>query len=247
MAIDTSVLHDIGLTNAQIKIYLALLELGETTSGPLIKKSELQNSVVYNALNQLIQQGLVTFVSKGKRKYFSATDPKNLIQFIQDKKDKIEELVPQLIAKQTLVKSKQEAQVFKGWKGLYTAFNYAMGHLPIGSDYIGFPAGYEENYPEQYKRFFKELQKKRAQKKYNIKFIVNGKFKNQVKKFGYYSAFGNPQIKYVPTAPIGIIILGENILNITLKPEPVAVIITSKQISDSYRDFFYAMWKTATP
>ena len=32
MKIDTSVLHDIGLTNAQIKIYLALLELGETTS-----------------------------------------------------------------------------------------------------------------------------------------------------------------------------------------------------------------------
>ena len=55
MEIDTSILEDIGLTNAQIKVYLSLLELGETTSGPLIKKSKLQNSVVYNALNQLIQ------------------------------------------------------------------------------------------------------------------------------------------------------------------------------------------------
>ena len=100
MVIDTSILEDIGLTNAQIKVYLTLLELGETTSGPLIKKSALQNSVVYNALNQLIDSGLVTFVSKGKRKYFSSTNPKNLIKFVEDKKEKIEELVPQLLAKQ---------------------------------------------------------------------------------------------------------------------------------------------------
>ena len=92
MQIDTSVLKDIGLTNGQIKIYISLLELGETTSGPLIKKSELQNSVVYNALNKLIKHGLVTYIQKGKRKYFSTTDPKNLIQFIQDKKEKVEDI-----------------------------------------------------------------------------------------------------------------------------------------------------------
>ena len=86
MTIDTSILEDIGLTNAQIKTYLALLELSETTTGPVIKKSGLQNSVVYNALSQLIEHGLVTFVLKGKRKYFSATSPKNLVKYVGDKK-----------------------------------------------------------------------------------------------------------------------------------------------------------------
>ncbi len=247
MDLDTSVLKDIGLTNAQIKIYLSLLDLGETTSGPLIKKSELQNSVVYNALNQLINHGLVTFILKGKRKYFSTTDPKNLIQFIQDKKEKVEELVPKLSQIRTLVQQKQEAQVFKGWKGLYNAFNYCMNNLPPGSDYIGFPPGYEQDDSNEAKLFFKELQKKRVNRKYKVKFIVNKKFKKQVESYGYYSAFGKPEFKFVTAAPVGIIILGENILNFTIKPEPVAVIITSKQISDSYKDFFYAMWKEAKP
>ena len=243
--IDTTILEDIGLTNSQIKIYLALLELGETTSGPIIKKSKLQNSVVYNALNQLIQNGLVTYIQKGKRKYFSTTDPKNLIQFIQDKKERVEDLVPKLIEKRNIVQQKQEAQVFKGWKGLYTAFNYCMENLPSGSDYIGFPPGYEKNDSEQAKLFFRELQKKRSKRKYHVKFIINEKLKPQVKEYNYYNKFSKPQFKYLKACPVGIIILGENILNFTIKPEPVAVIITSKQMSDSYKEFFNQMWKTA--
>ena len=213
MSIDTSVLEDIGLTNAQIKVYIALLELGETTSGPLIKKSELQNSVVYNALNQLIQHGLVSFVSKGKRKYFSAADPKNLIRFIEYKKEKIEGLIPQLVAKQAFSKSKQEAKVFLGWKGVYTAFNYILEVLPKGFDYIGFAAGFEEQYSEETKQFFREFQKKRELMRYNVKLIANDSARKQVSQYRYYTKFGKPEYRFVPGfAPVGVIIFGDNLI-----------------------------------
>ena len=248
MEIDTAVLEDIGLTNAQIKVYLALLELGETTSGPIIKKSELQNSVVYNALNQLIEQGLVTFVIRGKTKYFSATDPKNLIRFIEDKKEKIKELVPKLIIKQKLAKARQEARVFLGWRGVYTAFNYILEVLPKGSEYIGFAAGFEEQYTEESKRFFREFQKKRAKMRYKVKLIANESAKEQVKKYEYYEKFGKPEYRFVPGfAPIGVIIFGDNVLNMAFEETPVAIITTSKQIAESYRKFFYEMWRIASP
>ena len=41
--IDTEILEDLGLSNSEVKVYLSLLELGETTSGPLLQKSGLQN------------------------------------------------------------------------------------------------------------------------------------------------------------------------------------------------------------
>ena len=44
---DTAILEDIGLTNAEIKVYLSLLELGTATAGPIIEKSCLQSSVVH--------------------------------------------------------------------------------------------------------------------------------------------------------------------------------------------------------
>ncbi|MFC1753776.1 TrmB family transcriptional regulator, partial [Thermoproteota archaeon] len=226
MAIDTSILKDIGLTNAQIMVYLALLELGESTSGPVIRKSKLQNSVVYNALNQLIEHGLVTFVLRGKRKYFSAENPKNLIRFVEDKKERIEELVPQLVIRQKLAKSKQEARVFLGWKGIYNAFNQILEELPKGSDYIGFAGGFEEQYTEESKRFFREFQKKRNKKQYKIKLIANETSREQVRKYEYYDRFGKPEYRFVPGfAPVGVIIFGDNVLNVAFEETPVAVII----------------------
>ncbi len=241
---DTAVLEDIGLTHAQIQIYTNLLELGSTTTGPIIKKTKLQNSVVYNALNQLIERGLVSFSLKGKRKYFSAANPENLIKFIEDKKEKIELLVDNLKNKQKPLV--QEAQVFIGWRGVYNAFNTVLSVLPKGSEYIGFAAALEEQYSSETRRFFQEFQKKRAAMKYKIKLIANEYAREQIKKYDYYPKFGKPQYKFVKGfAPIGLIIFGNNILQVAFGEEPVAIITTSKQMVDSYRKFFYSMWKIA--
>ena len=242
---DASILQNIGFTNAQIKVYLALLELGQTTSGPIIKRSGLQNSVVYNALNQLIEQGLVSFVLKGQRKYFSATNPKNLITFIEDKKSKIEQIVPELIAKQT-PPPKQSAQVFLGWKGAYQAFNYILEVLPQGSEYIGFAVGFEEQYTKRVIQFFREFQKKRALMNYKVKFIVNESAREQVKQYGFYSKFKKPEFRFVPGyAPRGLVIFGDHVLSAAFGEEPVVVITTSKMIADNYRTAFNNMWKIA--
>lgn len=246
MVIDLSILEDIGLTNAQIKVYTSLLDLGETTTGPLIKKSGLQNSVVYNALNQLIKNGLVSFILKGKRKSFSATSPKNLIKFVEDKKERIEELVPELIKKQEFKEQKQEAQVFLGMKGIYNAFNKILEILPKGSEYIGFGAGFEEQHTEEARKFFWEYQKKRCLMKYKVKIIVNESSRKQVENFGWYPKFGKPNYKFVEGfAPIGVLIFEDYILNVAFGEAPVAVLIKSKGIADAYRRCFYNMWKVA--
>ncbi len=245
---DVSILEDIGLTKAQIAVYLALLELGETSSGPILRKSKLQNSVVYNALNQLLEKGLVTFVLKGKRKLFSAADPKNLVRYIEDKKEQMEKLVPQLVAKQIGAKPKQEAQVFLGWKGIYAAFNTVLETLPKGSDYIAFGGGIEEQYSEQAKKFFREWQKKRAMMKYKIRIIFNEAARKQMEEYGFYPEFGKPGYRFVPGfAPLGVIIFGDHVLNVAFEETPVAVIVTSSQIAASYSRAFEAMWKVAKP
>jgi sugar-specific transcriptional regulator TrmB len=242
--VDASILEEIGLTNAQIKVYIALLELGETTSGPIIKKSELQNSVVYNALHQLIEQGLVSFISKGKRKYFSAANPKTLIKFIEEKKSKVEQILPDLLAKQT-PPPEQNAQVFLGWKGVFAAFNYILETLPKGSEYIGFLDGFE-NLSESVKRFFHEFQKKMSMMNYKVKLIANESSREEIQKYKYYPKFGKPDYRFVPGfAPIGLIIFGNNVLNVAFSSEPVAIITTSKQIAHTNRVFFNNMWQIA--
>jgi HTH-type transcriptional regulator, sugar sensing transcriptional regulator len=248
MNVNTTILEDIGLTHAQIETYLALIELGETTTGAIIQKSKLQNSVIYNALNQLIEKGLVNFIIKGKTKHFSATNPENLIRFLDDKRERLKEILPEIIAKQKEGQEKQEAVVYYGWKGTYTAFNFILETLKEKEDYIGFAAGTGEQYSEQSKRFFEQFQKKRAEKKYRVELIANEEDRESIYKYNYGKNFGKPVYKFVNGyAPKGMIIFSDYTLTVALGENPVAVIIKSKQIAESNKRFFYKMWEMAKP
>ena len=68
MLMDTTSLREAGLTDGEIKVYLALLELGAATTGPIIEKSGIARSIIYQILDKLMQKGLVSMVMKDKTK-----------------------------------------------------------------------------------------------------------------------------------------------------------------------------------
>src|SRR3989344_2183897 len=80
-----------GLTDGESKVYLALSELGASTVGPLVKKSKVAYSNIYDILNRLIEKGLVSFVIKSKIRYFQTTTPKNLLIYLENKEKEISE------------------------------------------------------------------------------------------------------------------------------------------------------------
>ena len=78
-------LIEIGLSQNEAKIYLALLELGPTTTGPLIKKTCLYRVITYDTLEKLLKLGLVNYSLKKNIKNFEAEDPKQLMELIKNK------------------------------------------------------------------------------------------------------------------------------------------------------------------
>ena len=124
-----STLEEIGLTKNEIKIYLALLELGLTTSGAIIKKTGIHTSKVYDGLERLSEKGLVTHIIKANTKHFKAVSPDRLLDFLENKKKRLEQqeneiknILPELKLKQQLVGDETEAEIFKGWKGMDTVY-----------------------------------------------------------------------------------------------------------------------------
>ena len=83
---DLSVLEKIGLSNAEIEVYLTLLKLGLTPSNKIIRETEFRKSTVYESINRLQEKGLVSSVIKDSRKYFEATESGRLIEFVHDKR-----------------------------------------------------------------------------------------------------------------------------------------------------------------
>src|SRR3989338_6658768 len=103
---DISSLREAGLTEGEIKVYLALLEIGLSTSGPIIEKSGIARSIIYQILEKLMHKGLVSQITKEKTHYYQASDPQKIIEYIEEKKQlldlhkgEIQKLLPQLMAK----------------------------------------------------------------------------------------------------------------------------------------------------
>src|SRR3989344_3115116 len=88
---DKQLLQEIGLTNTEIKVYLSLLSIGVTSAGKIVEDTGIYRKNIYDALNKLIEKGLVTYVIENKIRYFQPKNPDNLLRYLEEKKNKITE------------------------------------------------------------------------------------------------------------------------------------------------------------
>ena len=124
---DIKLLEKIGLTEGEAKVYMASLSLGQSTTGAIIKEAKVSTSKVYNILDRLSKKGLVSTIIKNNRKYFKASDPSRLKEFIEikekeilEEKAEIDKMIPSLQQMQKYAAPKQEAEILEGIRGIKT-------------------------------------------------------------------------------------------------------------------------------
>ena len=122
-------LKKLGLTEGEAKVYLALLKLRTTTVGPLVKKSKVSYSKIYDVINRLLDKGLINYIQKEKTKHFQAVEPIRIIDFLKDKQEKVEnkiklfnKILPNLKNYSEQDNKKEDASIFVGFNGLKSAY-----------------------------------------------------------------------------------------------------------------------------
>jgi sugar-specific transcriptional regulator TrmB len=243
-----TILEEAGLTKNEIAVYKTLLQIGPTTAGPLTKKSGIHRSRVYDSLNRLIDKGLVSYKIKANRKYFQAQNPETLINFIEEKKQKVESIIPELKSLQKERVEKQEANVFDGYKGLKSVFENALHQCRRGDEILVFGARAGQDVsPVTWDTFFKNFTKRRIEKRIKYKIIFNDdlRMSNIVEEFQKSKL---TEVRFISQkTPAGINIHGDNVAIIVWKKKPHAFLITSKEVNESFREYFKVMWKQASP
>jgi len=245
-----SILDEIGLTKNEIKVYLSLLELGITKTGALIKKTGIHTSKVYDALERLSEKGLVTYIIKANIKHFKAVTPERLLDFLEDKKHKIEEqekeikkILPELKLKQELIGDSTEAEIFKGWKGMETVFRILRDTLKKGDmNYIfGASKGEDE---KRVREFFTRHVGLLGKKGINQKIIFNETARGNLP---VYEKFPKQfQMRYLEnTTPTEINIWADKTMIVILRKDPVVILVSDKKVADSFRQYFKVMWSIA--
>lgn len=247
---ETKILRDIGFTGGEIKVYLALLTLGESTIGPISKKSGVTAAKTYPILDKLKGKGLVTYVVKAGRRYFQLLNPNRIINFLEDKekklkqqKSKIKTLIPSLISQQKQ-EAEQYATIYESFNGIKTLYDEILDYLHKNrEEFIGFTLG-DEYQSQQANLFFKNYDAKRRALGIKIKLLGLEHQREFLSK--HYGKDPNIDIRYLEHAvPTGVIIFGDKVATLLWHKSPTAFVIHSKQNAKAYQAFFFDMWKIA--
>ena len=250
MTIET-LLAEVGLTKNEVKIYLALLKVGSTSTGPLIKETRIHASKVYEGLERLSAKGLVSHVIIANTKHFIAVNPDRLIDFLKDKKKNIEyqeteikKYLPQLKALQELGADETEAEIFKGWKGMETVFNEGIKTMANKDVWyvLGAYAGEDAQRTDQ---FITKIIQKCEKKKMKWKVIYN---ESARKTFKYEQASLITENRFLKQETPATINIYKDVTFIALWiNNPVAFRMKNKKVADSFKTYFEFMWNLAKP
>lgn len=242
---DTNILEKIGLTKNEIKIYLALLKLGSSTTIKIIRETGLHRSRVYEGLERLQDKGLVSFVIKDFKKYFQAEKPNRLITHIDEKKKELEEdkgkikkILSELVSLENIKKEEINAQIYKGKEGLKTIHNDMLKQgqkiYVLGAKCLIF---------EELRYFMPNFEKERIKRE--IKWICLFDKKESYDKFKNHK-FMESRLLDEKYKGLGVVNIYSNRVAIVLWKEenPTTFLITSKELADSFKNWFRIIWES---
>lgn len=238
------ILEEIGLTKNEVKVYICLIELGSASATQLLQKSGLHRAVVYDLLERLIEKGLASFVIKGKKKYFEATNPKRLLEIERQREVKLKEILPQLVGLSKF-KSKLEVKIYKGTEGLKTVFEDLIGSHAKEWLVIGSSGSTIKILPY----YLQHFQKRRAKLGIITKALMinndGGRRRGEELKRLKYT-----EVKYLPkniTSPTVIQIYDDKtVLHSNSSETPFVIVIDNLDITNSFKEYFQTLWKLST-
>lgn len=242
-------LRSIGLTDNEIKIYIDLLKSGSSTAYDIGKRTGIYRVHVYDKLEQLMNKGLVTHIYQGAKKYFQATPPTKIKQYLEEKKkevasqeEAIDSIMPELEAMANLPKEDTFVEVFKGNEGLKYFLKDIIKTkkevLVTGID----DQKYQNALPIFMPQYFRDLKKNKIKER-----VITIKRKN-IFLFGKELA-PTTEYKYLEEKqfnPTNTFVYGDKVVIVAWGSPVTAVMIKNNEIAKTYRNHFEHLWKIAS-
>lgn len=255
---EEKLISEAGLTEGEAKVYLALLELGASTIGPIIDKSRVARSFAYNILNNLTAKGLAAYVTKDKTKYYQAAEPSRLLDYIEKRKQELdnnraemEKLLPKLKLIQTQ-SPRTEIAMYEGFRGIQTAFEHYEDKLKKGDEYLCFGG-----YPTQkdiYHNYWQRDHIKRAKKGIIARILFDKDVEEKViSNRNSYPLCDTRRLTTKLKTPAWFFIYKDT-MTIFLQENPdfqntkaLGIEIVNQEIADTFKAIFEDYWSKTVP
>ncbi len=231
------VLKEYGLSEKEVKVYVAILPLGSINLQEIGKRIDLPRTTIYNTLNYLVSKGLVSYITKKGVRFYEAADPNKLMEKLNEKKELLNSILPGLESLKKTIKESSSVEVFQGSKGLFTILSdivkkkqqtYYFGSYSLSKEIL-------KHQPEHFRtiRLDRKIPAKIVIDKYEelmfhkkeYKKITEMRFNDSLKDF-----------------PCMIFIYGKKVALYTLKKDLIGMIIYNEQVAEAMKLIFDMYW-----
>lgn len=250
-------LTDIGLSSKEALSYETLLRYGTRSTSFVAKKAQLNRGTAYVVLHGLLEKGLVVKSTKHKVQYFTALDPKHLLQYLdhrkqelESQKQRVQERMSDLAALVNPLTTKPKIEFFDGVEG---ARNVLLDTLTATDKTLRAFMSIYDIAEFVGADFFEQYTQRRVDSGYTLNAIRTlEKDKEAIKSNAYarkYSANKRDrrELRYVPedlAFPITKYIYDDKLAIISSREENFALIIQSRELAEMQKKMFSLIWNS---
>jgi len=235
-------LGKLGLPPFDAELYLALLKKGISPVGKLIEETGAHRDLVYGGLKRLEQEGLAQSIEKKKIKHYQALDPKALVRKMEMKAELARKALPKLneIFKQTPVTIK----IYEGSEGYEEIQQDIQASLKDNDEYyvIG---GSGTDWFTVTGDFYMKYRKLCIKRGITLKSVTYAKDASGIEEkepAGFCTVGILPEHFLTPSSTK---IYADKVIIQIFGETPIAIMIQSKTVSESYKHFFQSLWNIA--
>jgi HTH-type transcriptional regulator, sugar sensing transcriptional regulator len=232
-------LKNVGLSENEAKVYLAALELGETSIYRLAKKSGVKRTTTYLAVENLKEKGLMSEYHRNNVIICYAENPRKLTEHLDERKKSIEKIMPELLAFTNLIDKKPRMRYFEGKEAYKEVFSDVLKYPD--REMLGTFNEKFWNYDNYFTEYFIP---KRKEKKIWARILFQDK--PELRNVARDQSEHFFQSKLVPSekfkVEIEMVVYGNNKVGLVSYDEGIAIIIESQKIHDTQKSFFEVIW-----
>jgi sugar-specific transcriptional regulator TrmB len=234
-------LKEFGLHNSEIKVYLFLLENGVSSPKAIAKGTGLQRTNSYSVLKSLKDKGLIEQQNKNKVQVYVALDPQALVFNLEQKKEAVKLLLPDLRNYYLNQKNKPKVRFFEGWKEVKNIYDETLQAKKI----VGIGSTLHMSQIDS--KFTEYYQKELAKKKIIFYDILTSASKITLPQIKILLG-GLHQARFLPSRykdlPTDILLWEQNIALVTFKEPVFGTIITNDFLTQTFGVIFQVLWET---
>ncbi|MDD5191729.1 MAG: helix-turn-helix domain-containing protein [Candidatus Nanoarchaeia archaeon] len=233
-------LKTLGLTEGEVKVYSAILNLGTATINKIHEKTGLERRTIYDVINKLIEKGFVSYTLQDKRKVYQCSPPNKLFEEARKRQEELKEFEKQIPEIEKIFRSKKpeiKAETFRGEEGIKAVWEDMLNSNAV------YWIGSGRYVPKMFPIFFIHWNKRRIKKKVKWFNLLRHEMRKEIEimpleyiKFLPKEFSGNPTVTAIYGNKVAQFLFGDFLF---------VFLIESKELAENYKRYFNYLWKLA--